>query len=182
MATPETLQTSIKFARAKVSSSTVFRKVDRLDRVCSLLVSCNGGGFSSGVLASPVKLASFPQGPITMSEGVCRLPTSRVEGPARSTEAMMKVKYYAASIASGQWASPVLSVIKDLKTHEKNGGRYPYSLWVSMGSFDPRATTQAERGRDEVQGEVLFCFRIRCTQLTCRRPPIDRFTRCHVTR
>lgn len=29
-----------------------------------------------------------------------------------------------------------------------------------MGSFDPRAMTQAERGREEVQGGVLFCFGI----------------------
>lgn len=101
MATPETLQTSIKFARAKVSSSTVFRKVDRLDRVGSLRVSCNCGGFSSFVLASPVKLASFSQGSIKMSEG-CRLLISRAEDSSRSTEAMMKVKCYAASIASGQ--------------------------------------------------------------------------------
>lgn len=70
--------------------------------MCSLLVSCNCGGFSCIVLASPVKLASFSQGPVTMSEGVCRLPTARAEGPTRSTEAMMKVRCYAASIASGQ--------------------------------------------------------------------------------
>lgn len=90
MATPETLQTSIKFARAKVSSNTVFRKVDRSDRMCPLRVSCNCGVFLSFVLVSLVKLATLSQDSFMMGGEGCRLPISRAEGSAGSTEAMMK--------------------------------------------------------------------------------------------
>lgn len=143
MATPETLQTSIKFARAKLSSSTVFRKVDRSDRMCSIWVSCNcGGEFSSFVLASPVKLATLSQDSFIMSEEGRRLPISRVEGSAGSTEVMMKVKRYAASSRQAVSVLPILiSVVKGPKEQEKTVDNIHDGLRRSMGGFDPRAAT-----------------------------------------